>query len=104
MDGKLTTNQKGAIAELAVAQTAVRLGIDVYRPVAEGGRCDLIFDVGTRLLRIQCKWACRYGDVLSVSPVSSRRVTGGGHLHRGYRHDEIDAIVAYSPDTDRCYF
>jgi PD-(D/E)XK endonuclease len=39
----LSTNQKGAIAETAITHAAVKLGIAVYRPVAEGGRFDLIF-------------------------------------------------------------
>ena len=39
----LTTNQKGAIAETAITAEAVRLGIEVYRPVAEHGRYDMIF-------------------------------------------------------------
>jgi hypothetical protein len=40
----MTTDRKGAIAELATALAAVRLGVDVYRPIAEGGRYDLGFD------------------------------------------------------------
>jgi hypothetical protein len=32
----LTTNQKGAIAETAIAHEAVKLGIGVYRPLARG--------------------------------------------------------------------
>jgi hypothetical protein len=39
----LNTNQKGAIAETAITAAATRLGIEVYRPVADGGRFDLIF-------------------------------------------------------------
>jgi hypothetical protein len=34
----LTTNQKGAIAETAIAAAAVRLGIGVWRPLVDGGR------------------------------------------------------------------
>jgi hypothetical protein len=41
----LTTDQNGAIAELAVALEAARLGIEVYRPVQEGGRYDMIFNL-----------------------------------------------------------
>jgi hypothetical protein len=52
----MTTDQKGGIAELAIATAAVRLGIEVYRPVIEGGRYDLILGLGGRLIRVQCKW------------------------------------------------
>jgi hypothetical protein len=54
----MTTDQKwGAIAEAAIALEATKLQVDVYRPLAEGGCCDLILDVGSDLLRVQCKWA-----------------------------------------------
>ena len=60
----LTSDQKGNIAEAAVVSAAVKLGIDVYKPVGEGGRYDMIFEIDGRLLRIQCKWARRHGDVI----------------------------------------
>jgi hypothetical protein len=33
-----TPSQKGAIAETAIAAAATKLGIEIYRPVFEGGR------------------------------------------------------------------
>jgi hypothetical protein len=57
----LTTEQKGNVAENAIVFEAVKLGIDVYRPVGEGGRFDMIFEVGERLWRVQCKWAPLHG-------------------------------------------
>ena len=54
IEGELTTNQKGAIAEEAIAAEAVKLGITVCRPNLDA-RYDLIFDLGSRLLRVQCK-------------------------------------------------
>ncbi|MGH3091258.1 MAG: group I intron-associated PD-(D/E)XK endonuclease [Gaiellaceae bacterium] len=99
----VTTDQKGAIAETAIGHAAVKLGIDVYRPIVEGGRYDLIFNLGARLLRIQCKWAKRRGSVVAVRCSSCRR-TANGLLHRTYTAQEIDAIAAFCPDTDRCYF
>ncbi len=58
----LTPSQKGAVAEAAVVLAAVRSGIGVYRPVAEGGRYELILDVGPKLLRVQRKSATRRGN------------------------------------------
>ena len=99
----LTTDQKGAIAEMGIAWHATQLGIDVYKPVAERGRCDLIFDFDDRLWRVQCKWAAINGDVLVVRCYSSRRTREGTRM-RPYTADEIDALAAYSADLDRCYF
>jgi PD-(D/E)XK endonuclease len=99
----MTTNQKGAVAELAIALAAVKLGVEVYRPLAEGGRSDLIFEVDGRLLRVQCKWASRRGEAVVVRCYSSRR-NRAGLLRRIYAAGEIDAFAAYCPELDRCYF
>ena len=99
----LSTNRKGAIAETAIAHHAVRLGIEVYRPVVEGGRYDLIFLIFDQLVRVQCKWAARSGDVIAVRCYSTRR-SASGFLRRPYTPEEVDAIVAYCPELDRCYF
>jgi PD-(D/E)XK endonuclease len=101
---ELTTNQKGAIAETAIAHGATKLGIDVYRPYSEGGRYDLIFDLGSQLLRVQCKWAVRSGNVVSVRLDSCRRGPGGLLLRRSYSANEIDAIVGYCAELDQSYF
>jgi hypothetical protein len=68
----------------------------VYRPVAEGGRYDLIFDVGTRLVRVQCKWAALRGDVLSVPFRSCRRGPDGF-----IRHTEIRLRVTPTRNNQR---
>ena len=99
----LTTDQKGAIAETAIAHAAIKLGIEVYRPVAEGGRFDMIFLFGEDLVRVQCKWAPRIGDAVLVRCYSSRR-TRNGLRRRVYTADEIDALAAYCPDNGRCYY
>jgi hypothetical protein len=97
----LTTNQKGAVAEAAITLEAIKLGIGVYRPLGDE-RCDLIFDLGERLLRVQCKWAARIGNVVVVRTRTSRRGPEG-HIHRSYSREEIDAIAAFCVDTGICY-
>lgn len=99
----MTTDQKGAIAETAIALEAIKLGIEVYRPVAEGGRFDMILVVDGRLVRVQCKWATRYGEVVVVRCHSNRRARAG-LVRRLYTPDEIDAFAAYCQELDRCFF
>ena len=99
----LTTDQKGSIAESAIIHAAIKLGIDVYAPVNGGTRCDMVFDIAGRLVRVQCKWAARSGDVLNERCYRTRR-TKAGMLNRTYTSDEIDAFAAYSMELDRCYF
>jgi hypothetical protein len=51
------TNHKGNVAEATIAAAAIKLGVDVIKPLVEHTRYDLIFDLRPRLLRVQCKWA-----------------------------------------------
>ncbi len=98
----LTTDQKGALAECAIAYAAIEVGVGVFRPLSDGARYDLIFDVGHRLIRVQCKTAVLHGDVLAVPWYSARR-NRHGFAKRLYTADEIDAVAAYSPDLRKCF-
>jgi hypothetical protein len=97
----LTTDQKGAIAEMAIARAALELGVGVSRPLANE-RYDLVFDVGSRLLRVQCKWVCRRGDVVVLRCYSARR-NADGLVRRTYGPHEVDAFAAYCDELERCY-
>jgi hypothetical protein len=99
----LTTDQKGAIAELAIARAAMELDIGVYRAMSDGERYDLVFDLNGRLVRVQCKWAPRHGDVIVVRCSRARR-TRDGLVHRPYMPSEVDVFAAYCAELDRCYF
>lgn len=98
----LSTDQKGAIAETAIASAALELGIGVSRPFGDE-RYDLIFDFHPRLVRVQCKWAVRLGEVIVVRCYSARR-TADGLLQRLYSAEEIDAFAAYCAELRSCYF
>jgi hypothetical protein len=97
----LSTNQKGAIAETAIIAAAAKLHIGVLKPIMDE-RYDLVFDLRPRLIRVQCKWAVRRGDVVIVRCYSCRR-TADGLLRRCYTTDEVDALAAYCAELDRCY-
>ena len=99
----LTTDQKGSIAEWAIVRAAAELGIGISRPLTDGERYDLVFDIGSRLIRVQCKWATISRGALLVRCRSSRRARSG-HRHRCYSAEEIDGIAAYSHELDRCFF
>jgi prevent-host-death family protein len=99
---ELGTDRKGNIAEQAIALAATKLDVDVYRPVGEGGRYDLVFDVGSRLIRVQCKWARLKGDCAVVRCQSNRRGPDG-FLARSYTSGEVDALAAYCVERDECY-
>jgi hypothetical protein len=100
---KLTPTEKGAIAEARIYAAAVEAGIVVARPLTEGRRYDLIFDVGPKLLRVQCKWANRKGDVVVVR-TRTNRCTPSGYVWTTYAVDEVDGIGAYCPDLEACFY
>jgi hypothetical protein len=99
----LTSDQKGSIAETAIVAAAAKLGIGVFKPLTDGERYDLIFDLRPHLMRVQCKWACMRGEVVIVRCVSARRAADGVR-RRTYTAEEIDAFAAYCSGTDTCYF
>jgi PD-(D/E)XK endonuclease len=99
----LTTNEKGAIAEAYITAEAMKLGMVVWRPVAEGCRYDMILDIGGTLLRTQCKWARRNGDVVVVR-ISTCRHTPRGYVKTTYMSEEIDGVAVWCEDTRERYF
>jgi len=99
----LTTDQKGAVAELAIAHAAAELGVGVFKPLTDGERYDLIFDFRPLLMRVQCKSAVLEGAVLKVPCYSARR-NRSGFVKRFYSASEIDAIAAYNIELDQCFF
>ncbi len=99
---EMTTGHKGAIAEAHITARAIELGIFVLRPVLEGLRYDLLFDVDGRLLRIQCKWGRFQDDVIAVRTSTSRH-TPAGYVRTTYSANEIDAVAVYCHELHRCY-
>ena len=100
---ELSTDQKGAIAESAIVHAAVKLRIGVLKPLTDGHRYDLVFDLQEGLQRVQCKWARLHAGVVDIYAYSNRR-TATGLLRRVYTADEIDAIAAYCPELERCFY
>ena len=100
----MDTNHKGAIAEMKIATAATELGIPVLRPMDEHGRYDLAFELGGRLLRVQCKWGALDPEraVIKVN-LQGCRYTPNGYVRSSYSAAEIDATAIYCADLDRCY-
>jgi hypothetical protein len=97
----LTSDQKGAVAEAGIAHEALRLGIGVSRPLADEFY-DLILDLRSRLLRVQCKWATKRGGAVVVECHRNRR-NADGLLRQLYPADSVDAFAAYCGADRSCY-
>ena len=99
---ELTPSQKGAVAESAFTLHATHMGIGVSRPLVEGERYDLILDFRPTLVRLQCKWGVRRGDVIDAH-LRTHRWTPSGSIETTYSAREIDAFGIYCAELDRCY-
>src|SRR3954453_14852089 len=98
----LTPTQKGAIAEAVIAAEAIKAGVRVWRPAVEGGRADLVFEIGNRFLRVQWKSANLRRGVIVV-PLRTHRRGPSGHVQTSYGATEVDVFAVYCPDTRSCY-
>jgi hypothetical protein len=100
----LSSNRKGAIAETEIAAAATELGIPVLRPIVEHGRYDLGFELGDRILRVQCKWGALDPEATLVKVnLRTCRHTPNGYVYGSYAAKEIDAVAVYCGGLDRCY-
>jgi hypothetical protein len=98
----LTPTEKGNIAEAKLTAAAIELGIGVCLPIGDGCRYDLLFDLHPQLVRVQCKWSPRKGDVI-VARFRTSRYTPQGYVRTLYDSTEIDAVGIYCPELERCY-
>ena len=100
----LNSNDKGPIAELEIATAAVRLGVPVYKPLNEHARADLVFEIGERLWRVQCKWGRVGVDGGAVLVrVGGSRCVPGGYVRSTYTEREIDLLAVYCGELDRSF-
>jgi PD-(D/E)XK endonuclease len=97
----LTTDLKGAIAEAAIIHAALELDVPVSRPLVDL-RYDLIFDLRTKLIKVQCKWASRYRDVIVARCYRARR-NADGLLRQFYAPGDVDVFGIYCAELRRCY-
>lgn len=98
-----SSNHKGAVAELAIAKEAARLGLGVYMPMIEHGRYDLVLAIGDGLFKTQVKWAQLDGEIVIIRLVCNRHTPRNGYVRTLYTAAEIDLVAAYCGDLDRSY-
>ena len=102
---ELTRQQKGALADAMVTAEAVAQGIPVLRPVVEGARYDLAFDLGAHgIHRVQCKWGRLENDVIVVRTSTCRVTPTRGYLRTTYGADEVDGFGIYCGALNSCFY
>jgi hypothetical protein len=94
------TNQKGQIAETAVAFRLALHGLDAYR--ATGTKFDFIVSAKGRLVTLQVKWA-RITPTKPGLPSAPIRCSHGRKATRKYVTGEFDFLVVYNLYDDTAY-
>ena len=96
-------NDKGNIAEMAIALEAMKLGLPVYKPLREHERYDLVIEIGSELKKVQCKWGrIESNGTICVGLVSSR-YTPAGRISKKYAAGEVDLLAVHCGANGRCY-
>ena len=94
----METAARGNAAEGAVLNAFVQRGYGVLVPFGGGQPYDLVVELGSALLRVQCKRAWPSGGCL----VFNSRGTDHGNGRRSYR-GLADIFGVYFPQTDSVY-
>ena len=76
--------------------------MNVLRPLTEGGRYDLLFEIEERFVRVQCK-SGKLRDGVIIVPTRSCRLSPRGYVRTTYDASEVDAIAVYCHETGGCY-
>ncbi len=100
----LNSDDKGAVAELAIALAAAKLSVPLWRPLREHSRADLVLEIGGRLQRVQYKWGALSpdGDVIKVR-IGGCWFSPHGYVRTTYAPDEVELFGVYCAELDRCF-
>lgn len=97
-------NDKGNVAEMAIALKAMQCGLPVSKPMTEHTRYDLVFEINGELKKVQCKWGrLTQNDAVIDVNLASCRYTPAGRVITKYSPGEIDLVAVYCGGLDRCY-
>jgi PD-(D/E)XK endonuclease len=76
--------------------------LTVLKPLTEHEPYDLAIGIGGQLLRVQCKWASRRGEVVTFR-LSRNRRGPNGMVRRPYAREEIDAFGVWCDELATAY-
>jgi hypothetical protein len=89
---------------VVIAADLIRRGYRIAIPYGEDSDFDLILCREGRLERVQCKYACSNGVVITVRPRSHSLTNGRVRATKRYTAAMIEWLAVYDITTDRCYY
>ena len=82
----------------------MRRGYKIAFPYGEDWDYDLIVCRGERLERVQVKYTCSDGTVITVRSRSASLTNGKVKAYKYYTAENIDWLAVYDVTTDCCYY
>ena len=95
---------KGDLAEVMIAADLIRRGYKIAIPYGEDWDFDLILCRNERLERVQCKYTCSDGAVITVRTRSHSLTNGKVRSVKRYTAAMIEWLAVYDATTERCYY
>ncbi|HEX6652591.1 MAG TPA: group I intron-associated PD-(D/E)XK endonuclease [Thermoleophilaceae bacterium] len=95
---------KGDLAEVMIAADLIRRGYKVAIPYGEDWDFDLIVCRNEQLERVQCKYACSDGVVVTVRTRSQSLTNGRVRATKRYTAAMIEWLAVYDVTSNRCYY
>lgn len=91
------TQQKGLITEIQVQLKFVQAGINVYIPLANDSRCDLIVEINKKLFKIQIKSSRLTENKTGIvfNTCSTRMNHTEGNIKQKYNQEDVDFFATY---------
>lgn len=96
------TIEKGYIGQLIVEKQLIQHGWNLYKPILENGKVDLIIEKDNKYLRIQIKTIQQYGNS-KIIPVRKISHNMGQYKTHFYTEDEIDYFIGVDVETEMMY-
>lgn len=97
------TKQKGDVTEAVVLAELTKRGFVVLLPFGDNQSYDLVVDLNSTFIRIQCKTGWLKSGSIAFKTVSTLpRSNGQQHVHRSY-DGKADVFAIFCPQTDDVY-
>lgn len=100
-DDDIHTKRKGDISEQKAITKLLELGVEVYTPVGENTRADLIYQKSDELVRVQVKTGRKKNGcvVFNCAKIHSNSTE---HRRSSYQGD-VEEFIIYHRDNDQLY-
>lgn len=93
----------GDRSQVAITLALIDLGFEIFLPIGENTRCDLLIDDGNRIGRVQCKTGRLRRGVVRFSACSNYAHHGNPRAAQRDYLGEIDYFAVYCPETEGVY-